>query len=141
MSEMMSLNISQDLIKSAIQEEVKAGIIRALGDPSKIVKDAIASMTDTYVDVNGNITKIGSYRSKPYFDWLAEETVKKTVREEIEKYVNEHREEFANVIRMELGKKTFRNNMAAEFIKTITEAIHRDYKMPITISFNELKDY
>lgn len=141
MSELMSLNISQDLIKSAIQEEIKAGIVKALGDPSRIVKDAIALMTDTYVDANGNITKRGSYRSKPYFDWLAEETVKKTVREEIEKYVDEHREEFADAIRMELRKKTFKNNMAAEFIKTITEAVHSNYKMPITISFEEPKDY
>lgn len=33
MGNMMSLNISDDVIKAAIQEEVHAGIVKALGDP------------------------------------------------------------------------------------------------------------
>lgn len=37
MGNMMSLNISDDVIKAAIQEEVHAGIVKALGDPSVIV--------------------------------------------------------------------------------------------------------
>ena len=99
MGNMMSLNISDDVIKAAIQEEVHAGIVKALGEPSVIVRDAIKTMTNKYVNERGEFVGKDNWRAKPYFDWLAEDIVKTTVKEEIEKYVNENREEFAEVIR------------------------------------------
>ena len=53
MGNMMSLNISDDVIKAAIQEEVHAGIVKALGEPSVIVRDAIKTMTNKYVNERG----------------------------------------------------------------------------------------
>ena len=98
MGNMMSLNISDEVIKAAVQEEVHAGIVKALGDPSVIVRDAIKTMTNRYVDERGEFVSKDNWRAKPYFDWLAEDIVKTTIKEEIEKYVNENREEFAEEI-------------------------------------------
>ena len=86
MGNMMSLNISDEVIKAAVQEEVHAGIVKALGDPSVIVRDAIKTMTNRYVNKDGKFCERGSWNAKPYFDWLAEDIVKTTVKEEIEKY-------------------------------------------------------
>lgn len=36
MGNMMSLNISDEVIKAAITEEVRAGIVKALGDTSVV---------------------------------------------------------------------------------------------------------
>lgn len=58
MSNVMSLNISDKVIEAAIREEVNAGIVRALGNPEDVVRDAIKSMTNQYVDKQtGEITK------------------------------------------------------------------------------------
>nr|DAT33272.1 MAG TPA: hypothetical protein [Caudoviricetes sp.] len=140
MGNMMSLNISDDVIKAAVQEEVHAGIVKALGDPSVIVRDAIKAMTDKYVDEKGNFCRKDSWRARPYFDFLAEDVVKTTVKEEIEKYVNENREEFAEEIRKQLKSTDFKKNIAASFLQAVVKSTESDWKMPISISFEKPKE-
>lgn len=128
MGNMMSLNISDDVIKAAIQEEVHAGIVKALGDPSVIVRDAIKTMTNRYVNKEGKFCDKGSWNARPYFDWLAEDIVKNTVKEEIEKYVNENREEFAEEIRKQLKSADFRKNIVASFLQAIVKCTESEWK-------------
>lgn len=63
MGNMMSLNISDDVIKAAIQEEVHAGIVKALGEPSVIVRDAIKTMTNKYVNERGEFVGKDNWRA------------------------------------------------------------------------------
>ena len=140
MGNMMSLNISDEVIKAAVQEEVHAGIVKALGDPSVIVRDAIKTMTNRYVDERGEFVSKDNWRAKPYFDWLAEDIVKTTIKEEIEKYVNENREEFAEEIRKQLKSADFRKSISASFLQAIVKNTESEWKMPISISFEKPKE-
>lgn len=140
MGNLVNLNVSDDLIKSVIQEEVKAGIIRALGDPSQIVRTAIEKMTDLYVDEDGKFCKENSWHAKPYFDWLAEQTVKECVRDEIIKYVSENKDGLENEIRTQLKSLKFRSNLAASFIQSIVDSSKSKWNMPINISFEKPKE-
>ena len=140
MGNMMSLNISDEVIKAAVQEEVHAGIVKALGDPSVIVRDAIKTMTNRYVDERGEFVSKDNWRAKPYFDWLAEDIVKTTIKEEIEKYVNENREEFAEEIRKQLKSADFRKKISASFLQSIVKCTESNWKMPISISFEKPKE-
>ena len=140
MGNMMSLNISDEVIKAAVQEEVHAGIVKALGDPSVIVRDAIKTMTNRYVNERGEFVSKDNWRAKPYFDWLAEDIVKTTIKEEIEKYVNENREEFAEEIRKQLKSADFRKSITASFLQAVVKSTESDWKMPISISFEPPKE-
>ena len=140
MGNMMSLNISDEVIKAAIQEEVHAGIVKALGDPSVIVRDAIKTMTNKYVNERGEFVSKDNWRAKPYFDWLAEDIVKTTVKEEIEKYVNENREEFAEAIRKQLKSADFIKSITTSFLQAVVKNTESEWKMPISISFEKLKE-
>lgn len=57
MANMMSLNVSDEVIKAAVREEVNAGIVKALGNPEVVVRDAIHEMTNKYVDSKGEFVK------------------------------------------------------------------------------------
>lgn len=140
MGNMMSLNISDDVIKAAIQEEVHAGIVKALGEPSVIVRDAIKTMTNKYVNERGEFVGKDNWRAEPYFDWLAEDIVKTTVKEEIEKYVNENREEFAEVIRKQLKSADFIKSITTSFLQAVVKNTESEWKMPISISFEKPKE-
>lgn len=140
MANMMSLNISDEVIKAAVREEVNAGIVKALGNPEIVVRDAIHEMTDKYVDGNGEFVKKDSWRAMPYFDWLAQNTIKKTVKEEIEKYINENREEFAKEIRKQLQSTNFKESIAASFLKSLSDIVESSWKMPINVSFEQQED-
>lgn len=140
MANMMSLNISDEVIKAAVREEVSAGIVKALGNPEIVVRDAIHEMTDRYVDSTGEFVKKDSWRAMPYFDWLAKNTIEKTVKEEIEKYINENREEFAKEIRKQLQSTNFKESIAASFLKSLSDIAGSSWKMPINVSFEQPED-
>lgn len=137
MANMMSLNISDEVIKAAVKEEVQAGIVKALGNPEIIVRDAIHEMTNKYVDSNGEFVKKDTWRAVPYFDWLAKNTIEKTVKEEIEKYINENREEFAKEIRRQLQSTNFKESIAASFLKSLSDIAESSWQMPINVSFKQ----
>ena len=140
MGNMMSLNSSDEVIKAAITEEVRAGIVKALGDPSVIVRDAIKTMTDKYVNSNGEFCRKDSNRAKPYFEWLAESIVVTTVKQEIEKYVNENRDEFAEEVRKQMKDANFKKNVTAAFLQAIVSTTQNEWKMPINISFEQPRE-
>lgn len=140
MANMMSLNISDEVIKAAVREEVNAGIVKALGNPEIVVRDAIHEMTDRYVDSTGEFVKKDSWRAMPYFDWLAKNTIEKTVKEEIEKYINENREEFAKEIRKQLQSTNFKESIVASFLKSLSDIAESSWKMPINVSFEQPED-
>lgn len=140
MANMMSLNISDEVIKAAVKEEVQAGIVKALGNPEIIVRDAIHEMTDKYVNDRGEFVRKDNYRAIPYFDYLAKSTIEQTVKEEIEKYIEENREEFAKEIRKQLQSTNFKENVAASFLKTLSGIAESSWKMPIRVSFVEPED-
>ena len=137
MANMMSLNVSDEVIKAAVREEVNAGIVKALGNPEVVVRDAIHEMTNKYVDSNGEFVKKDNWRAVPYFDWLAKNTIEKTVKEEIEKYINENREEFAKEIRRQLQSANFKENVAESFLKSLSSITESSWKMPINVSFEQ----
>lgn len=141
MSNVMSLNISDKVIEAAVREEVNAGIVKALGNPEILVRDAVREMTNKYVDKNtGKIVNEGSYCAIPYFDWLAKDTVIKCVKEEIEKYVSENKEEFAKEIREQLEQNDLKRQVTAAFIQALVKTTESEWKMPIEVSFKQPED-
>lgn len=135
MANMMSLNISDEVIKAAVQEEVNAGIVKALGDPEMLVKDAVKLMTNKYVNEEGEFCRKGSWHAKPYFDWLAEKTVMDCVKNEIAKYVDDNKDEFAKEIRKQLKEANFGKYVTAAFLQAIVDCTRQGWKMPISITF------
>ena len=97
-------------------------------------------MTNKYVNERGEFVSKDNWRAKPYFDWLAEDIVKTTVKEEIEKYVNENREEFAEEIRKQLKSVDFKKNITASFLQAIVKCTESEWKMTEEISFERLKE-
>lgn len=131
----LDLNIDQEYIAESVQKIVKAAIVSALGDQDTIVRKAIDSTINSYVDENGKKVDKGSWRAIPYLDWIAEQTVKNTVQDCIKEFIEENKDEFKEVIKQQLSNKKFKDNIAGEFLKTMISAANNIWKMPITVSF------
>lgn len=141
MANMMSLNISDEVIKAAVQEEVNAGIVKALGNPEVIVKNAVKLMTGKYVNEKGEFCEKSSWHAKPYFDWLAEKTIVNCVKNEIAKYVDDNKDEFAKEIRKQLREANFGKYVTAAFLQTIVDCTKQEWKMPISITFKNGEEF
>lgn len=89
---------------------------------------------------DGKPCRKDSYHSKPYLQYLAEHTIEKTVREQMEKIINENKQQFVDEITRQLNSKKFKQHTAEAFIATILKNAERKYTMPVKVMFEPQDD-
>lgn len=136
----MGIEIDRELIENNVSHAVCAAIANALGDSDELVSKAVKAVVSSYVDTEGRPCSSGSYRATPYLKYLAEQSIKESVKNEIAKMVEENKEQFSQAIRAELNKPSARQQLAAAFIDAVIGAAQHDWKMPVTVSFIRSED-
>jgi len=134
----VDLKLDQEYLAASVQEIVRASIVQALGDPSKIVRNAIDSVINKKVDADGRPST--GYYATPYLDWLATRTVESTVREIMKETIEERKDEFKEALKAQLSTKKFKDQTAAAFVKMMVGAAEQSYKLPISVNFEIPKD-
>ena len=137
----MGIEIDKELIESNVSNAVCVAIASALGDKDELIGKAVKAVISSYVDTEGRPCSSGSYRATPYLKYLAEQSIKESVKNEIAKMVEENKEQFSQAIRTELNKPSVRQQLAAAFIDAVIGAAQQDWKMPVTVSFNRSENY
>lgn len=136
-----SLSIDAKYIEAEVQKIVKTAIVAALGNRDELIRKAIDSTIDQYVDSDGNPCKKGNYRAMPFLDYVAKQTVEKVVREAFTEVVEENKEDFKAEIKRQIGKRKWKEDMAQAFIQMILDDAKSEWKMPIRVDFEKPKDY
>mgnify|MGYP003296076196 CR=1 FL=1 len=143
MAEMLGLEMKLDkeYIEKSVHDIVKAAIAQALGDPTTILNAAIDSALTAYVDRdNGKLCEKGSWRSEPYLDYVAKQTIEETVREVMKEVIEENKEHFKAEIKKQLSERRFREKLTAQYLSSILNATEDTWKMPISVNFEKQKD-
>lgn len=136
-----SLSIDAEYIEAEVQKIVKTAIVASLGNRDEIIRKAIDSTIDQYVDGEGNPCKKGSYRAIPFLDYVAKRTVEKVVRETFTEVVEENKEDFKAEIKRQIGKRKWKEDMAQAFIQMILDDAKSTWKMPISVNFEKPEDH
>ena len=136
----LDLNLDQEYIAASVQSVVKAAIVQALGNKDEIIRKAIDSTIDCYVDEQGRKVQKGTWRSVPFLDWIAEKTVEDTVRECFVEIVNENKEEFKAEIIKQINSKKWKEGIAKAFLSEILSSAENKYQMPITVEFQQQRE-
>ena len=137
----MGIEIDKELIESNVSNAVCVAIASALGDKDELIGKAVKAVVSSYVDSEGRPCSSGSYRAIPYLKYLAEQSVKESVKNEIAKMVEENKEQFSQAIRAELNKSSVQQQLAAAFLDAVIGAAQQNWKMPVTVSFDRLENY
>ena len=142
MAEMIGLEmkLNEKYIEESVHDIVKAAIAQALGDPTTIINAAIDSALTSYVDDEGNPCKKGSWRCKPYLDYVAEKTIEETVREVMKEVIEENKEHFKAEIKKQLSERRFRENLTAQYLNSILKSTEETWRMPVSVNFEKEKD-
>ncbi len=135
-----SLSIDAKYIEAEVQKIVKAAIAATLGNRDELIRKAIDTTIDQYVDKDGQPCKKDSWKAMPYLDFVAQKTVEKVVREAICETVEENADAFKEEIKRQLGSRKCRENAAQAFIQVMLDDAKSEWGMPVRISFQKLKD-
>lgn len=134
----VEMKVNPEYLEKSAEKIVKAGIIEALGDPSKILTKAVDSVLSMKVDRDGKVST--SYSAVPYIEWLATKTIQDTVKDCIKEVIDERKPEFEAAIKKNLASKTFINTTASCFLKAILDAANSRWNMPINVDFRLPED-
>ena len=133
----LDLNLDQEYIEKSVQSIVKAAIVTALGDQGTIIKKAIDSTINCYVDSSGKKVEKGSWRARPFLDWLAEKTVEDVARECFVEIVNKNKDKLREEILEQLKQKKWQKDVAGAFMRTLLDSTEKTWLAPISITFAE----
>ena len=136
-----SFSIDAEYIKAEVQKIVKSAIVATLGEMDELIRKAIDTTIDQYVDRDGNPCRKDSYRAIPYLDFVAQQTVEKVVREAICEVVEENRDAFKVEIKRQLGSRKWKENVAQTFIQLILDDAKEKWMMPVSVTLQKPKEY
>lgn len=136
----MGIEIDKALIEKNVSDAVCIAIADALGDKTELVRKAVRAVVASSVNERGEPCSPSSYRAQPYLRWLATNAIKDTVAKEITTMVENNQAAFSAMIRAELNQPAVQDVLAKNFITAILNASQTGWRMPVTVSFEQIKE-
>jgi len=136
----MGIEIDKALIEKNVSDAVCIAIAAALGDKTELVRKAVRAVVASSVDERGEPCASSLYRAQPYLRWLATNAIKDTVSKEITTMIDNNQAAFSATIRAERNQPAVQDMLAKNFITAILNASQTDWRMPITVSFKQIKE-
>lgn len=131
----LDMQIDENFIKQSVEDIVKAGIVSALGDPSKIIQAAIGKVLDEKVDNNGRPTTY-SY-GKRYLDYLVETAVAESAKEVVKEEIDNHREKIKETLVRRLRNGKWLDAYAESLLTQTSEAISSQWRTHVEVKFEK----
>lgn len=137
MSQQPTLHIPQDVIGPIIQANISSAILAAMGDGSKVMSNAIATVLSQKVDPNtGNISDYRSSNTVPWIDWALGNAVRESAKTAIIEYLTQHQEDVKKHLAVELSKKNspLAKALVESMAKGMADQNSLRYSISVTVS-------
>ena len=131
MTDIVNLQISQDLIKPIIESKIKSALVEALGDEKTIIKDMIDVYLHQKVSSNGNVSSYSSDNKYQLVDILLTKLVTEAVKESMVDWLKDKKD----LLKLELSKYFETQKGKKELIKSYADGLlnsmDRDYRFVV----------
>ena len=131
MTDIVNLQISQDLIKPIIESKIKSALVEALGDEKTIIKDMIDVYLHQKVSSNGNVSSYSSDNKYQLVDILLTKLVTEAVKESMVDWLKDKKD----LLKLELSKYFETQKGKKELIKSYADGLlnsmDKDYRFVV----------
>lgn len=137
---LMSLNLSADMIKPIIEKTIQANVLSALNGWEGVVADMVNTVLTTKVDKNGNIS---SYSGDNRYTWIEinlNRRIKELVENEVKKQIEESAEAIREAVRKQITSKAGSNAVAKAVVDGLIGSFEKSWSSTINISFAKNED-
>ena len=131
--EQATMSLPMDLVKPAIDAQVNAAVLKALGSVDGLIEKFVEKVAGQLVDSEG---KSSSYRdSKPWFTWAVEEMVKDALKKAMVEHLAKDKDKLTAAIEAEMRRsksplvRALIDGMAKGFAEKLASCYH------VSISF------
>lgn len=137
---LMSLNLSADMIKPIIEKTIQANVLSALNGWEGVVTDMVNAVLTTKVDKNGNIS---DYSSENRYSWVEvnlNRRIKELVEDEVKKQIEKSADAIRDAVRKQITSRAGSNAIAEAVVDGLIGTFEKSWNSRINISFDKNGD-
>lgn len=137
---LMSLNLSADMIKPIIEKTIQANVLSALNGWEGVVTDMVNTVLTTKVDSSGNIS---TYSCENKYTWLEvnlNRRIKELVEDEVKKQIEKSADAIRDTVRKQITSKAGSNAIAKAVVDGLIGTFEKSWTSSIDISFSKVGD-
>lgn len=137
---LMSLNLSADMIKPIIEKTIQANVLSALNGWEGVVTDMVNAVLTTKVDKNGNIS---DYSSENRYSWIEvnlNRRIKELVEDEVKKQIEKSADAIRDAVRKQITSRAGSNAIAKAVVDGLIGTFEKSWNSRINISFDKNGD-
>ena len=137
---LMSLNLSAEMIKPIIEKTIQANVLSALNGWEGVVADMVNTVLTTKVDETG---KISRYSNENRYTWIEinlNRRIKELVEGELKKQIEESAEAIREAVRKQITSKAGSNAVAKAVVDGLIGSFEKSWNSTINISFAKNED-
>lgn len=134
---LVSMQVSPEIIKPIVEAKIKEAISSALGGPDAIVKEVVDRVLTQKVNSSGGVS---SYSSDNKYTWM-DVVVTKQIEEAVKKQIEEQIQNANGLIQKEVEKylqsKKGSSEIASLLCASMAKSIGRLYTTTVKVQFKE----
>ena len=137
----VNIQISKDLIAPIVETKMKAAILEAMGDTSKLVEYVVNQILYAKVNEKG---VVGSYSSENKFSWIdiaLRKSIEDSCKEVIQQVIKEQSEAIKENVKKHLTSKKGMSAMASAMMDSMVKAAESSWRFSTEFKFQSDKDY
>ncbi len=137
----VNIQISKDLIAPIVETKMKAAILEAMGDTSKLVEYVVNQILYAKVNEKG---VVGSYSSENKFSWIdiaLRKSIEDSCKEVIQQVIKEQSEAIKENVKKHLTSKKGMSAMASAMMDGMVKAAESSWRFSTEFKFQSDKDY
>lgn len=134
---LMSLNLSADMIKPIIEKTIQANVLSALNGWEGVVTDMVNTVLTTKVNRSGNISE---YSCENKYTWLEvnlNRRIKELVEDEVKKQIEKSADAIRDTVRKQITSKAGSNAIAKAVVDGLIGTFEKSWTSRIDISFSK----
>lgn len=137
---LMSLNLSADMIKPIVEKTIQAHVLSALNGWEGVVTNMVNAVLTTKVNSDG---KISNYSGDNRYSWIEinlNKRIKELVEDEVKKQIDESSEAIREAVRKQITSKAGSNAVAKAVVDGLIGSFEKSWTSRIDISFEKKED-
>jgi hypothetical protein len=126
-----TMTLPLDLVKPAIDAQVEAAILKAMGSSDQLVAKIVESIMVMKVDSEG---KTGGYRCEiPWLTWAVNDIIKKAIQKAITEHLAKNAVQIENAITAEMkkNKSPLVQSLVSSMAVGMAKSLENSYKINI----------
>lgn len=134
---LVTMNVSPDIIKPIVETKIKEAIAAALGGSDSIVKHVVEQVLHSRVNDKGNVSSYSSDNKYTWLDIVITNQIKDIVRETLQEQIKDVSGNIKKEIEKFLQSKKGSSNIASLLCASMADSIGSNYNSYVEVKFSE----